>query len=148
MDYGESNGRPQLSEAFPTAVGRLELRKYIDQIQDELTKIVNDVGPGKNQEEIDKSQERLQELLRKQAQQIAKEMGVAGNHVFVFMIASAILSTAWTSFYIKRQMNDLSRSFEERLELTEMLNSLQLALGNVISEATNYAEVYGKKSGE
>jgi hypothetical protein len=134
-----------LSEAFPTAVGRLELKKYIDQIQDELTKIATEVGPGKTPQEIEHAQERLQTLLRKQAQQIAREMGVEGNHMFLFMVASSILSTAWASFYIKRQMNDLSRSFEERLALTDMLNSLQLALGNVITESTGYAEVYGKK---
>ena len=134
-----------MSEAFPNAVGRLELKKYIDQIQDELTSIVTEVGPGKTADEVERTRERLQGLIRKQSNQIAKEIGLAGNHVLVFMISSTIVTAAWASFYIKRQMNDLTKSFEERLALTDMLNSLQLALGNVIEAGTNYAEVYGKK---
>ncbi len=134
-----------MSEAFPIAVGKLDLRKYIDQIQEELKNIVREIGPGKTQQEVEASQARLQTLLRRQAQQIATELGLSGNHIFVFMVASTILSAAWVSFTVKRQIDDISKPFEERITLTDMLNSLELAMGNVISASTSYAEVYGKK---
>ena len=134
-----------MSEAFPSAVGRLQVSKYIDQIQDELAKIAKEIGPGKSQKEIDDAQARIQILLRKQSQQIAKEIGISGNHVFLFMIGSTILTTAWASFYIKMQMEDISKSVEERLALTDMLSSLYLALENIIASSTSYAEIYGKK---
>jgi hypothetical protein len=144
MDYADSRGRT-MSEALPKAVDRLDAKKYIDQMQDELKKIARDVGSGRTPEEVEKAQTRLQNLLRKQSQEIAKELGLTGNHIFVFMIASTLLTTAWTSFYIRTQMDDISKPFEERIRLTDMLNSLELALGNVISAGTRYAEVYGKK---
>jgi hypothetical protein len=134
-----------MSEALPKAVDRLDVKKYIDQMQDELKKIAREVGPGRTPLEVEEAQTRFQTLLREQSQEIAKELGLTGNHIFVFMIASTLLTTAWTSFYIRTQMDDISKPFEERIRLTDMLNSLELALGNVISAGTKCAEAYGKK---
>jgi len=134
-----------MSQAFPNAVGGLDVKKYIDEIQDELKKILESVGPGKTPKEIEETQVRLQALLRKQSQQIAKDLALRGNHVFLFMTASAIITTAWAAFYIRRQMDDMERPFEERITLTDLLNSLQIAMGNVIQAGTSYAEIYGKK---
>jgi hypothetical protein len=134
-----------MSEALPKAVDRLDVKKYIDEMQDELKKIAQDVGSGRTPQEVEEAQTKLQSLLRKQSQKMVKELGLTGNHIFVFMIASTLLTTAWTSFYIRRQMDDISKPFEERIKLTDMLNSMELALGNVISASTRYAEVYGKK---
>jgi hypothetical protein len=134
-----------MSEALPKAVDRLDVKKYIDQMQAELKKIAREVGPGKTPEEVEEAQTRFQSLLREQSQEIAKELGLTGNHIFVFMVASTLLTTAWTSFYIRTQMDDISKPFEERIILTDMLNSLELALGNAISAGTKCAEMYGKK---
>ncbi len=133
-----------MSESFPSAVSRVDIRKYIAQIEEELNKILTEVGPGKTPQAIETTQTRLQGLIRKLAQSLSKEMGLAGSHVLVFMTASTILTTAWVSYAIRRETLDLSKSFEDRLTLTEMLNSLELALANLITAGTNYADLSKK----
>ncbi len=133
-----------MSEAFPAAVGRVDYRKYIDELEAEINRIISDVGPGKTPEQIEVSQSRIQELIRKQVKQLAKELGLAGNHILVFMAASTILTTAWIAFALRRETSDLSKSPEDRLALTDMLNAFDLALANVIASASNYADLAKK----
>ncbi len=133
-----------MSEAFQAAVSRLDVKKYIDQIEEELKKARAEVGPGRTQQEIEATQTRLQGLIRKQALDVVREIGLSGNHVFVFMAASTILTTAWLSFAIRSETLDLKKSPEERIALTDMLDALDLALQNVISAGTNYADLIRK----
>ncbi|MDA4126878.1 MAG: hypothetical protein OK452_06725 [Thaumarchaeota archaeon] len=127
--------------SFPAAVDKLDYGKYIDQIQEELNSAFAEVGPGKTPKEVETIQQRLQELMRKQAANLAKELGASGNHVIVFMMTTAILSTAWISFALKKETSDLSKSPEDRLEMMEMLDALGSALGNVIVKAGNHADM-------
>jgi hypothetical protein len=64
--------------------------------------------------------------------------------MFVFMLMSSILTTAWTSFAIKRGIIDMGRPFEERLKLEELLGSLGLVLSDVVSRSSEYADMYKK----
>ena len=127
--------------SFGAAVEKVNYGRYIDQIQDELHSAFAEVGPGKTPKEVEAIQERLQELIRKQAAELAKELGASGNHVIVFMMALAILSTAWISFALKKETSDLSKSPEDRLEMMEMLDALGSALGSVIVRAGNHADM-------
>lgn len=127
--------------SFRAAVEKINLGRYIDQIQEELKSAFAEVGPGKTPNEVESIQQRLQELMRKQSADLAKELGVSGNHVLVFMTATAILSTAWISFALKKETSDLSKSPEDRLEMMEMFDALGLALGNVITKAGNHADM-------
>jgi len=133
-----------MSESFPAAVGRAKFGKYIDEIQEELNKILSEVGPGRTPKEVETTQMRLQALIRKQAKEIAKEVGFSGSHVLVFMIATAIISTAWISFALRRETSDLTKSPEERLVLLEMLDSMNLALERVIEASTRHADMVRK----
>ncbi len=130
-----------MSTSFAGAVEKVNYGKYIDQIQEELNSAFSEVGPGKTPEQVESIQTRLQELLRKQSVELAKELGISGNHVLVFMTSTAIISTAWLSFALKKETSDLSKSPEDRLELMEMLDALGLALSNVISKAGNHADM-------
>ncbi|MDA4126300.1 MAG: hypothetical protein OK452_03720 [Thaumarchaeota archaeon] len=127
--------------SFPAAVEKLNYGRYIDQIQEELSSSFAEVGPGKTPKEVETIQQRLQDLMRKQSADLAKELGVSGSHVLVFMTATAILSTAWISFALKKETSDLSKSPEDRLEMMEMFDALGLALGNVIVKAGNHADM-------
>ncbi|HEV2138986.1 MAG TPA: hypothetical protein VGR53_09090 [Nitrososphaerales archaeon] len=127
--------------SFGAAVEKINYGRYIDQIQEELHSAIAEVGPGKTPKDVESIQQRLQELMRKQAAELAKELGASGNHVIVFMIATAILSTAWISFALKKETSDLSKSPEDRLEMMEMLDALGSALGNVIVKAGNHADM-------
>jgi hypothetical protein len=129
-----------MSEAFPAAVARVDYRKYIDELESEIKRIVSDVGPGKTPEQIEVTQSRIQELIRSQVKQLARELGLSGNHILVFMAASTILTTAWMAYALRRETSDLSKSPEDRLALTDMLTALDLALANVIAAASNYAD--------
>jgi hypothetical protein len=129
-----------MSEAFPAAVGRVDYGKYIDELEAEIKRIIADVGPGKNPEQIEVTQSRIQDLIRNQVKQLARELGLAGNHILVFMAASTILTTAWMAYALRRETSDLSKSPEDRLALTDMLNAFDLALANVIAAASNYAD--------
>jgi hypothetical protein len=133
-----------MSESFPAAVGRASYGKFIDQIQEELVKILSEVGPGRTSQEVEATQTRLQELIRKQSKELAKEIGFSGNHVLVFMTTTAIIATAWVSFALRRETSDLSKSPEDRLALLEMLESLNLALQRVIEASTRHADMVHK----
>ena len=130
-----------MSESFPAAVGRANYGKYIDQLQEELKKIVQEIGPGKTPGEVDRIQVRIQELFRQQAKELSNEIGFAGNHVLAFMTSTAILATAWVSFYLRRVSSDLSKSPEDRLALLSMLESMNLALEKVVEESVKHADL-------
>ncbi|MGD1054678.1 MAG: hypothetical protein ABR867_01160 [Nitrososphaerales archaeon] len=134
-----------MSDAFDVSLGKVSLLKYVDELQDELSVILKEVGPGKTEAEMEEGKKRIEDLLRKQAASLAKETGVTGNYAFTFMLMSSILMTAWTSFTIKRTMIDTTRPFEERLRLEELLSSLPLALSAVISKSAEHADMYSKK---
>ena len=133
-----------MSESFPAAVGRAAYGKYIDEIEEELRKIASEVGPGRTPKEVEATQTRLQELIRTQTRELAKEVGFSGNHVLVFMTATAIIATAWVSFAVRRETSDLSKSPEDRLALMEMLDSMNNALGRVIEAASKHADMAHK----
>jgi hypothetical protein len=133
-----------MSESFSAAVGRANYGKYIDEIQDELRKTLEEVGSGKTPGEVDQTQTRLQELIKKQTRELSKEVGFSGDHVLVFMAANAIISTAWLSFALRRKTSDLSKSPEDRLALLEMLESLNLALQQVIDASVKHADLAQK----
>ena len=134
-----------LSETFDAALNRVDLNKYIDEIEVELGKISKDVGPGRTDAEIEAGKKRIEDLIRRQAAVLAKETGTGGNYVFVHMLMSSVLTTAWASFATKRGILDLQRPFEDRLRLEELLGSLGLALSAVISKSAEHADMYGKK---
>ena len=143
-----------MNESFQGALQRVNYGKYINQIQDELKHALDDIGPGKTPGEVEATQARLQELIRKQAREVARDVGLTGSHVLVFMTGVAIISTAWVSFALRRGTSDLARTPEERLATVELLDSLNLALGSVIESATRLADNYpapergtGSKSG-
>jgi hypothetical protein len=131
-----------MSESFQSALERVNYGRYITQIQDELKRALADIGPGKTPGEIERTQARLEELLRKQAKELAKEVGLTGSHVLVFMTAVAVIATAWVSFTLRRGTADMSRAPEERLATVELLDALNLALGRVIDSATRFADSY------
>lgn len=134
-----------MSETLDKTISRVNLYKYVEQIEDELAKVVRNSGQPKTPEEADAGKKAIQELLRKQADSLAAETGVRGNPIFVFMLMSSILAAAWTGFAIKRGMIDMSRPFEERLRLEELLSSLGPVLSDVVSKSAEYADMYGKK---
>ncbi len=129
-----------MSQSFQGALERVNYAKYIDPIQSELKVILADVGPGRTPEQVEATQERLQALIRRLSKDLAKEVGFFGNHVMVFMTATAIISTAWISFTLRREASDLAKSPEDRLATIEILDALDGALGRVIDAASNYAD--------
>jgi len=131
-----------MSESFEAILSRVNYGKYIDEIQSELGKAMAEVGPPKTPKDVERIQERLQAVIRRQSLQLAKEAGFRGNHVMVFMIATSILATAWVSFALRRETLDLTKSPEDRLGTIEMLDALDLALKRVIDAAGAYAERY------
>jgi len=130
-----------VSVSFSAAVENVNYGKYIDQIDEELGKIMTQVGPGKTPQQMDLTQARLCDLIRKLSKDLAKELGLSGSHVLVFMIANSILSTSWISFALRRETSDLSKSPEDRLALVEMLDSLELALEKVINASESHADM-------
>jgi DNA-binding CsgD family transcriptional regulator len=130
-----------MSSSFTAAMEKVNYGKYIDQIQDELKNALAELGPGKTPEQVESIQMRLQGLMRKQSRELAQELGISGNHVLVFMASTAIISTAWLSFALKKETSDLTKSPEDRLELMEMLDALGTALSNVIAKAANHADM-------
>ena len=134
-----------MSDTLDVSLGKVNLSKYVNELQDELSKILKEVGPGKTEAEKEVGKRRLEDLLRKQAASLATETGVTGDYRLVFMLMSSVLMTAWSCFTIKRTMIDTTRSFEERLRLEELLSSLPVVLSGVVTRSSEYADMYGKK---
>ena len=131
-----------MSASFESALGGVNYGKYIDAIQDELRRIISDIGPGKSPQEVEAAQARIQELFRRLSKDLAKEAGLQGNHVMLFMMSTAILAAAWVTFTLRREASDLSKSPEDRLTTIELLDSLDLGFAKVISMASTYADSY------
>jgi len=131
-----------LSETFQSALGKVDYGKYVDEIQDELRRAVADIGPGRTQGEVEAIQARLQERIRRQSMELAREVGFLGNQAMVFMLSNSIISTAWVAFTLKRETSDLGTSPEDRLALLEMFDSLANVLADVIQEGSRYADRY------
>ena len=134
-----------MSEALDSSLERVDLAKYIDQLEEEFARILKETGQAKTDPEFEEGKRRIESLLRKLAGQLAEEVGVRGNKVFVFMLMSSVLTTAWTAFEIKRGMIDMTKPFEERLRLEELLSSLSVILSKVVTKSAEHADMYGKK---
>ena len=134
-----------MSEAFEQSIGRVDLSKYIDQLEDEIGRILKDTGMGKTEGEVEAGKRRIEEVVRKQAAALAKETGVGGSYAFVFMLMSSVLASAWAAFALKRGMLDMARPFEERIKLEELLSGMGVVLSDVIAKSANYADMYKKK---
>jgi hypothetical protein len=131
-----------LSESFQRALEKVNYGKYIDAIQDELRRTLGEVGPARTPAQVEETQTRLQALIRKLSRDLAKDVGLFGDHIMVLMTATAIITTAWVSFTLRRETSDLSKSPEDRLAMIEVLDALDLAFGKVIESASNYADSY------
>ena len=131
-----------MSETFQSALARVGLGKYIDQIQNELKRAIADIGPGKTPGEVEAIQARIQDLIRRQSMELSKEIGFHGNQAMVFMLSNSIISTAWVAFSLRREASDLSKAPEDRLAVIEMLDSLSNAMADLIQEGSNYADRY------
>jgi len=134
-----------LSEALESSLEKVDLMKYVDQLEEEFAKIAKEMSLGKTEADIEEGKKRIDGVLTKQATSLAKEVGVRGNPVFVFMLMSSVLTTAWTAFEIKRGMIDMNRPFEERLRLEELLASLGVILSKVATKSAEHADMYRKK---
>jgi len=132
-----------VSESFQSAIRKVDYGKYIDQIQNELKRAAVDIGPGKTPGEVEAIQARLQDCIRRQSMELARELGFQGNQVMVFMLSNSIISTAWVAFAMRRETSDLAKSPEDRLALLEMFDALANALADVVQEGSNYADRYG-----
>ena len=137
-----------MSETFQSALARVDLGKYIDQIQEELNRAIADIGPGRTRGEVEAIQARIQELIRRQSMELAKEIGFHGNQAMVFMLSNSIISTAWVSFSLRREASDLTKAPEDRLAVIEMLDSLANALAAVVQEGNEHAETYAGPGAE
>ena len=133
-----------MSESFQSALGRVDLGKYIDQIQQELRRATADIGPGRTTGEVEAIQSRIQELIRKQSMELAREVGFRGDQAMVLMLSNSIISTAWVSFTLRQETSDLAKSPEDRLAVLEMFDALANTLADVILEGSNYADSYGE----
>ena len=136
-----------MSETFQSALSKVDLGKYIDQIQEELRRAIADIGPGKTPGEVEAIQARIQELIRRQSMELAKEVGFHGNQAMALMLSSSIISTAWVAFSLRREASDLSKSPEDRLVILEMLDSLANALADVVQEGDSHADRYTGPTG-
>ena len=131
-----------MSESFQAVLAKVDMGKYIDQVQTELKRAVTDIGPGKTPGEVEAIQARIQDLIRRQSMELAREVGFQGNQAMVFMLSNSIISTAWVAFSLRREASDLAKSPEDRLAVIEMLDSLANAMADLIQEGSDYADRY------
>ena len=121
------------------------MRPYVDELQEEITKILAEVGPGRTELEIQAGMSRLQALVGKQSKRLTSELGLGGDYMLLYMLTSGMISLAWSAFYLRRIMLDVKKPFDQRLEMIELQNSLGDAISSLLLSATSYAELYSEK---
>ena len=125
----------------------MNVRPYVDELQEEIVNILKEAGPGKTDIEMRAGMGRLQTLIAKQSKRLAAELGLAGDYMLLFMLTSGMISLAWSAFYLRRILLDDKKPFDQRLEMIELQNSLGEAISALLSSATTYAELYSEKQG-
>lgn len=134
--------RRRMSESLEGVLGRVSYGKHLDKIQNELKTILSEMGPGKSAKDAGIYVDRIQSVFKSETEALAKELGLQGNPVMVYMVATSVLSTAWVAFALRREASDLSKSPEDRLSTIEMLDGLGNALSAVVNSASSYADGY------
>lgn len=130
-----------MSEALTSAIKKADLRKHIDEIQQEVTKLRNEMGGQKKGEDASLITERLQQVIRNESSKLAKEIGLGGDYPLRFMLTNAIVCLAWSAFSVKKTTLDQSLPFEETLEMVDLSSGLGQVLETVVAEATAYGEL-------
>jgi hypothetical protein len=124
---------------------KVNVRPYVDELQEEIVKILKETRPGKTEIEMQAGMGRLHTLISKQSKRLAAELGLAGDYMLLFMLTSGMISLAWSAFYLRRILLDDRKPFDQRLELIELQNSLGEAISALLASATSYAELYSEK---
>lgn len=121
------------------------MQPYIDELQEEITKIIREVGPGKTEDEMQAGTRRLQVMVSRLGKRLAVELGIRGDYMFLHLLTSGMLSIAWSAFYVRRKTLDVKKPFEQRFEMIELQNQLGDAISILVSSAMAYAELYKEK---
>ncbi len=121
-----------MSEAAPELATGFNIKRQIEEIQEEARKILDDVTKGKDDKEIELAEARLQSLIRRHAEQISSNIYVSPDHMLALMTTSAMLTTAWVSFVRKKESVYSSKAYEDRMTLADVLDALDVALDEII----------------
>jgi hypothetical protein len=131
------------SEAFTSKVESIDLKPYLDEIQAEVAKGMS--GGAKTDAQWNANMASVESVISNQCRRLAKELGLAGDPMLLYMLTKGILSTAWVAFAIRRASIDEASPFEQRLTMMELANALPNALSQALNHAVTYAEVYVQK---
>jgi len=133
-----------LSEALTSAIRKVDMRRHIDAIEQEVAELRSQGGPPKEEGEPNDFTDRLQEVLRAESAKLARELGVGGGYPLRFILTNAIICLAWSAYSIKKTSLDQSLPFDETLDMVDLASGLGDVLSSVAAEAARYAELSSK----
>jgi hypothetical protein len=121
-----------MAETTSQLAARFDARRQIEEMHGEARRILLDVEQGKTEKDIELAEARLQSLIRKYAEQITKSVYVSPDHMLAMMTIAAMLTTAWVSFVMRKESVYVSKAYEDRLTLTDVLDALDVAINEII----------------
>ncbi len=127
-----------MNEAISSAIKRVDLRPYIDELQ-LLEKTIAGEDHTSGQQLV--TDRRLQDLIRSQGTRLSRELGLRDDSVTTCTLAMGIISVAYSVFRIRRASIDVAIPFDESLEMQELANGIGDAILTVVESAKNYAEL-------
>jgi hypothetical protein len=127
-----------------SSVERIKVREHIDKLVPEIKRIIDGSKDRDGKMDQEKVVKGIFEVLYERAKNVVLELGLEGEPVTLAVLGLSFISSAWTSFALRRVSIDVSREFEERLLVEELLNGYPDALRLVISKAKDYADMYSK----
>jgi len=131
------------SESFSSAVQRIDLRPYIDELEVEMSRLARGEKP-KTASEWELELGRIQGLVRDQSRRLARDLGMAGDPTMLFMLLSGVISVAWAAFAIKISSVDETRPFDQRIDMLDLLAALPGGISTLIDKSSSYADIYKK----
>jgi hypothetical protein len=129
-----------LSEGFSSKIQGVDFKPYLDELEAAIAKAL-DATP-RTDAQWDVTFSSVEAVISSQSRRLAKQLGMAGDPMLLFMLTSGMLITAWSAFAVRRVSLDTSSEFESRLEMEELVNSLSNSYTDLIGRAAAYAEIY------
>ena len=131
-----------MGEGLTDRLRRINFRTYIDEVQDEIGKTLEEVGKGETEEEREKGRDRLQALLRIQSKRLTSELGLSGDYNIIFMLTAGMVATAWATFILKAKSLDAKRPAKDRTVMGTFADCLADSFEEIIAQALAYGAIY------
>jgi len=133
-----------MNQGLTDLLKQINFRKYIDEVQAEIARIICKVGVGATEDEREEGRNRLQAKVKELSKGLTSELGLGGDYNILFMLTSGMISTAWATFILKAKSLDPRRPEQNRVAMAAIADGMMDSFKEIIKQAVSYGEIYNK----